>query len=152
MGWREKANEARPPRLHGHRITQSGHWREREESSEGELALDWIRSQGGEKHGRRGERTPFILRSIYFESRNEGRTRGGNKEKERKPTLSRFRPSPSSLVIIFHDKGLHFSHLRSRPRKATRKRPNGLAARDLFLVGVGRGQNSESQANKGQYE
>ena len=28
---------------------------EREESVERELALDWIRSQGGEKHGRHGE-------------------------------------------------------------------------------------------------
>ena len=59
---------------------------EREESSEDELALDWIRTQGGRKTRptwREGSRTPFILRSIYFESRNERgeRTKGGNKEK-----------------------------------------------------------------------
>ena len=63
------------------------------ERSERELALDWIRSQRGEKQGQRGEegRTPFIRRSIYFESRTDrGRgdverrraERGGNKKKE----------------------------------------------------------------------
>ena len=148
-----KANEARPPRLHGHRITQSGHWRERRAArANWHLTGFGARGEKNTADMARGERTPFILRSIYFESRNEGRTWGGNKEKERKPTLSRFRPSPSLLVIIFHDEGLHFSHSRSRPRKATRKRPNGLAARDLFLFGVGRGQTSESKVYKGQNE
>ena len=61
-------------------------------SEERELALDWIRSQRGEKQGQRGEegRTPFIRRSIYFESRTEvgemwnggALKEGGNKKEE----------------------------------------------------------------------
>ena len=34
-------------------------WTLEREESERELALDWIRSQGGEKHGRRGEQDAF---------------------------------------------------------------------------------------------
>ena len=52
-------------------------------------------------------RTPFIRRSIYFESRTEGRAGPALKEgvTKRKKTYA-FPPSrPSLLVIIFHDKG-----------------------------------------------
>ena len=101
-------------------------WTPRESgaSEERELALDWIRSQGGEKHGRHGEgerrgRLLFSVQSTLKAGTSEGRKRGGGRQqRERKKTYAFVSaPSPSLLVIIFHDKGQHFSHLR-RSREA----------------------------------